>query len=569
MKKLLGLFLASAMLLSLNVPSFAAETHEITSSNYPAYIDNDNTGMEFTLYFTDGARDLPYIDADFFLEMLNVFLGNSSTGDTFTMEKEGPVLTITRTNSMISASGPVTIDFENDTIEFSDYNLFVQKPGSSTILDTVDLVNCNENGEPALLEKVDTGAFTRYGHALVFPLIDYGIDLITQDGLYLIPLQTISDLFLAPRNLGDFYFNGKAVIKSTNVQDCSDLYYAAPTGERSEALTKFGYGELCMMLDFFYGFKDTHNIESFDQLFHDVGFEESLKGSDVLEADLCINRLISDFLSDGHSGWHAYSYLAGKGDYKGTDAAKTKLFEHKTRQEDARAKFYPDSIPGYEEVGNTAYITFDHFVNLSPNGEDYYSVEDPAEFGDEDTIGLIIKAHAMINREDSPIENVVLDLSANTGGNDNAAVCVISWFLGDASLSQTDNMTGAMCTSVYKADINRDRQFDEKDTVSDKKLFCLISPCSFSCGNLVPCVFKESGKVTLLGRTSGGGSCSVLFSSSAWGTSFQISSNQRMSFLKNGSFYDVDRGAEPDYVLTSPESYYDRAALTDYINSLP
>ena len=76
-------------------------------------------------------------------------------------------------------------------------------------------------------------------------------------------------------------------------------------------------------------------------------------------------------------------------------------------------------------------------------------------------------------------------------------------------------------------------------------------------------------KVTLLGRTSGGGSCSVLFSSSAWGTSFQISSNQRMSFLKNGSFYDVDRGAEPDYVLTSPESYYDRAALTDYINSLP
>ena len=31
MKKLLGLFLASAMLLSLNVPSFAAETHEITS----------------------------------------------------------------------------------------------------------------------------------------------------------------------------------------------------------------------------------------------------------------------------------------------------------------------------------------------------------------------------------------------------------------------------------------------------------------------------------------------------------------------------------------------------------
>ena len=40
MKKLLGLFLASAMLLSLNVPSFAAETHEITSSNYPACVSD-------------------------------------------------------------------------------------------------------------------------------------------------------------------------------------------------------------------------------------------------------------------------------------------------------------------------------------------------------------------------------------------------------------------------------------------------------------------------------------------------------------------------------------------------
>ena len=35
------------------------------------------------------------------------------------------------------------------------------------------------------------------------------------------------------------------------------------------------------------------------------------------------------------------------------------------------------------------------------------------------------------------------------------------------------------------------------------------------------------------------------------------------------AFYDVDRGAEPDYVLTVPDSFYDRAALTDYLNSLP
>ncbi len=244
------------------------------------------------------------------------------------------------------------------------------------------------------------------------------------------------------------------------------------------------------------------------------------------------------------------------------------MFEHLERQQEARKKFYPDGVPGYEEIGNTAYITFDSFYHDSMNGADYYTVEDPQDFPDSDTIGLIIKAHEMINRENSPIENVVLDLSANTGGMDNAAVFVTSWFIGDASLSQTDNMTGATCTSTYRADVNRDRVFDEKDTIADKNLFCMISPCSFSCGNLVPCVFKDSGKVTLLGRTSGGGSCSVMSVSTAWGTSFQISSNQRMSFLKNGSFYDVDRGADPDYIISSPEKFYDRKALTEFINGI-
>ena len=116
--------------------------------------------------------------------------------------------------------------------------------------------------------------------------------------------------------------------------------------------------------------------------------------------------------------------------------------------------------------------------------------------------------------------------------------------------------------------MNRDGVFDEKDTVADKNLFCLTSPVCFSCGNLVPCAFKESGKVTLLGRTTGGGSCGVLYSSSAWGTSFQISANTRLSFLKNGAFYDIDRGADPDYLISRPEKYYDRAALTDFINGI-
>jgi hypothetical protein len=415
---------------------------------------------------------------------------------------------------------------------------------------------------------VDTDSYTRFGDELTFRLGDYGIDLVYQDGLYLVPLQTMSDILVPGTNWGNLFFNGQSVIITTNVNECADLYYAAPTGVRSEELTAFGYNELCMMLDYFYGFKDTHRIESFDKLLHDVTFEEILKDPDPEQADLAIYRLITDFLDDNHSKFLAFSYLTGPIEYKAYGKAGNKIFDHLDTYQNARAAFYPDGIPGYEEIGNTAYITFDHFACYAQSGEEYYGVENPLDFGDDDTIGLIIKAHAMINREDSPIENVVLDLSANIGGMDDAAVFVISWFLGEANISMVDNMTGAMCSSTYRADVNRDGVFDEKDTVADKNLFCLTSPVCFSCGNLVPAALKSSQKVTLLGRTSGGGSCVVQPASTAYGSVFQFSAAQRMSFLKNGSFYDIDQGVEPDYYITNIDNYYNRQALTDYINSL-
>ena len=572
MKKLLSILLILSMFASLGVTAFAAETHEITSAAFPLYFDSDDMGMDVTLYFLDGVTDLPYIEVNDWLSLMDNFFDGPGTDINYSIETDGPVVTYTRHNSDSEArdnSATMVIDFDKNSIDFMDYNVFCLRGNAATLLDTVTMNLLNEAGEPVLLEKVDTGSFTRYGDELIFPLSDYGIDLIMQDGLYLVPLQTMSDIVMPNTTMGSFFFNGQCVIVSADISACADLYYAAPTGDRSEALAEFGYNELCMMMDYFYGLKETHRIESFDRLFDDIGFKGPLTGPSAEQADKAIYRLTTDFLDDNHTDWHGFSYLAGPLDYSASGAARTKLFAYLERLNAAKAQFYPDGIPGYEEIGNTAYISFDTFMNLTRNGEDYYLVEDLQDFPAEDSIALIMRAHEQIYRENSPIENVVLDLSTNLGGSESAAVFTIAWFLGEAAISGTDNMTGAMGTTTYRADVNRDGVFDEKDTVADKNLFCLISPCSFSSGNLVPCVFKDSGMVTLLGRTSGGGACSILNVSTAWGTSFQISVNICASFLKNGAFYDVDRGAEPDYVLTVPDSFYDRAALTDYLNSLP
>ena len=91
------------------------------------------------------------------------------------------IVTFTRSSDDPEANdngATMTLDFDRDYIEFNDYNLFCKRGISSTILDMVTLNVVNEAGEPALLEKVDTGSFTRYGDALKLSLADYGIDLV-------------------------------------------------------------------------------------------------------------------------------------------------------------------------------------------------------------------------------------------------------------------------------------------------------------------------------------------------------------------------------------------------------
>ena len=182
---------------------------------------------------------------------------------------------------------------------------------------------------------------------------------------------------------------------------------------------------------------------------------------------------------------------------------------------------------------------------------------------------LIIYANSQIKREGSPIKNIVIDLSNNGGGNADAAIFVMSWFLGEADMALRDTFTGAQTNAIYLADVNLDGKYDEQDNVANGyRLYCLTTNSSFSCGNLVPAACRSSGKVTLIGQTTGGGSCVVLPCTTAAGALFQISGSKQISIIRNGSFYNTDAGVEPDFRLDKPESYYDRPALVEYLHNL-
>ena len=553
-----------------------AASHSIVERTYPFYIGKEASDMlnqEFPLYFIDGADDLPYVDVADWAELL-YFINTDLNGDPgydLGIEYNDGVVTLERESSYT-----LDFDFVNDKLVFLDYDAFMHNSDDSALIDLVTENGTDENGNAELIWRDRQASFDRYGDMMTVDLAAYGIHMIAQDDGYYVPLQTLNDFTLL-HSLISVVFNGQALFIANdeiffdyNGGDYSEvgyLYYEAPTGDRSDALAEYSYNELCLALDTFYGLKENHDIQNFPEFFWQIGYDEVLSGTDAVDADTALKSIIDYYFDDLHSVFNEYSYLSGiRPISSSTGIANRKIGAHIDDYRAARDKAYPNGWLQYEEVGNTAYITFDTFESYY-NGSAYYMAKDESEELD-DTVAQIIAAHALITRPDSPIENVVLDLSNNTGGAVDAAVVVLSWFLGDAPFSVKNMATGAMSTAVYRADINLDHQYDEKDTVSDKNLYCLISPVSFSCGNLVPAALKSSQKVTLIGRTTGGGSCVVQPMTTAYGTVFQISAARRMSFLKNGSFYDIDQGVDPDFYIDNIAHLYDRAALTDYINSL-
>jgi hypothetical protein len=323
-------------------------------------------------------------------------------------------------------------------------------------------------------------------------------------------------------------------------------------------------------LDHLYGLKKQHGISDFDTLFSPNGFKTDFLGTDPKKQDIAYEKLVYSVFSDFHSNFGSNSPFAGKNrrllarqgsSLMGvlTYLAKMAAFGEVGA---AQAAAFPEGCPIYQVVGDTAYVTFNSFEFAS---EDYYVNAPTAEAAD--TIGICAYAHQQIENN-SAIKNVVLDLSANTGGESRAALYTLAWFLGEAMVSVQSAATGAASTTVYRADLNFDHVFDEKDTLQGKNLYCLISPMSFSSGNLVPSFFKNSGKVTLLGQNSGGGACNIQPLATGTGTYLTISSQHIISRAFNGSFYDVDQGVAPDYPITKLSSYYDRASLTTTIDSL-
>lgn len=595
--------LMAAVLLCGILPALAEEN--VVEQTIPMYLNSIEDLDEIHLNFLNGQKDIPYVTAEEICRVLNLLWQGLNEDPEFevTLQNTGNYSILTRENQ-----ASAYIDYADGLLGFSQYDRFFAATNAANMLDMVSKGGMRKTPEGGLdevpVEDLDDEALNDYeyippelpdvdlilhesafessGSYTDIDLREYEIPTPTVDGTGYLPLQTFSDLFVSAMGAALCYNGEIVVVASPNLfsdsatlqlTELGELYYSVPKRMHSSELTDFTINELCLALDFHYSLKEEHGIESFREYFIRSGLTSEFLEPDPKSSSAALSKLCLTHFADGHSALSDVSPYTEYGEQLlDFSILSPDVFKKVVNMGDfysARKAAYPDVMPGYEEVGNTAYVTFDTFT--MDMEKDYYTAELAEEFDAEtaDTIELLAYAARQIGREDSPIENVVIDLSCNGGGYADVAMCVCSWALGMATVYVEDMANGAKASTVYSFDANLDHRYNtSEDSVNGRNLFCLISPVSFSCGNLVPASFRASGKVTLLGKASTGGACVVQTLSTADGALFCVSGRRRVNTSNNGIFYSVDSGVEPHYYLAKPSMFYDRQKLTEYINGL-
>ena len=434
----------------------------------------------------------------------------------------------------------------------------------------------------------------------------YGIDIRVDDSNVFFPLATIADLYT------DIYmhiadYNGQTVMVapkgSVELENGYPEFFITPILKetRTKDMATFAYNNLCFTLSNFFGYPGRTLLEKkglkekgLDQALKDYGqagemTRELLLSTNMYEYIAGTNTLGCLLEDGGHT--HANVDNISKINqstafYKEMEnVVKTKLEEFngycpeyapvKKNSDDyfilrskintIREEKIGKGVRYYKE-GNTAYCLFGVFDCDFKGWEKFYKGEGPKPtIKDYPNDWLVILLDALEQAEKDPeVKNFVLDLSTNGGGSEDLVMVITSLMCNKAVAYNENSLLGQQQKIYYEVDRNQDGKFDEKDAEVKYNLnfALLVSPCSFSCGNMLPALMKDFG-IPLIGQQTGGGSCCVLYNPSADGFGYRYSSHH--SRLINQKGKNIDQGVEPDLKLESLEDFFNFQKIAQFM----
>lgn len=530
-----------AMIMCMCLPAFAEETEsgtEYSEKTVKVLTDGKEAG-ELVLRFYDVTPNVPYLgmnEYSTYLKKMPLSMQEKEDG-TFVLEN--------------GIRAELIFDPDAVTITVPDWNAFFDMP--------LPLENQAIGWKDTATRfiRITDVEFDKEAAPVTLDFDEYGIQVYADESDIYLPVSTLSNI-MTDIATNHVLYNGENLYVQRMSLDGSSpegLYEtealkAQLQGEkRPEDVVKQCYADLCFNIDNFFGHPGKAPLDEtvaemgLDQALDSLGnkgkkLKAKLQSEDLSEYLSALYEVLMVYLGDGHTLFSGASAVITENAESvdtvfglpliGLDFTadlisspiymKQALHEIITLQ---RNEAWGNDT--YRESGNTAIIRLDSFMPDEAAWELYYEGE-----GDfpQDSLGIVLSGLKRAS-ENPDIENVILDLSCNSGGSPDVMMAILAVATGQTQLYGIHKLTGRNMTFTFEADTNFDGIYDEKDkeVKYDFNYGVLVTRHAFSCGNLFPIIAQEAGAV-LIGEPSSGGSCSVQVGTDAEGFTYMMSSAQ-------------------------------------------
>ena len=557
----------------------------ITSTTTATFYASADYTRNFAVYTVKNHDDVPYVEvANFynngvFLKQTNhetykVTQLDSATEHQFIYRNSLFDFTVNSQTDVIAiSSDPSHMAFEERPMESG---LELIATGSETKYCKVDTVNSRVLGS---------------GQNYSFDLSKYGLDIVEDANhkLY-VPLQAMNLIF--NDSIGyTMRYNGKDLYFSNFVDSGSSNYWSecAFGSTISSEYAEYNYGCLCLAIEDIYGLCGVRGVqnEGADALLSRLGYKTGLKSTNLDTYERNFIGFVGKWFFEGHSGAMLSDDMVSS-DYlcpanKNSSTNWHNIYVNALQSNDRYVQFYGtegSNIATYRansgyDVGvrfynDTAIIIFDEFVKAdgidSATKLSELNSHNYKYWHDYDTPLFFRKAFNEIDSHGG-INNVIIDLTNNGGGRNDALVFVEAYMTSDPVHTSMNRLTGMTYDVHYDVDINYDGVIDSNDTYQGTYNFYLMtSQLSFSCGNYLPTTAYVNGYATLIGQRSGGGTCCVGFLTTAVGDMLRSSSNHFLGYWSSGSFHNNESGIPVTKNITDAQNFYSNQYLYNLIH---
>lgn len=527
---------------------------------------------DIKIYFPKG-NDIAYISLEDGVSIASLMRASSYNNDEYkyTINQNNEVATI------VDEKGTKAVfDLTKQTVTIENFDSFVlgyEKEG-------IPLMTADFSSIKKSIKLVKEESSYTKGNEVTLNLNDYpSIKLEKSDNNHglLIPVAVFNDIFFSGAggfngiayNLNNLYIStGLVSLGNTELTPIGKHYYGSATTKKevSKEFAQYVYDETTFNLDHFYGLKGIRKISSFKSFIKEKGLEEDLLSGNIEKMEESYATLFYKCLEDGHTAYLAPSFYTDVDDFEVKDTSKSenqikKALENadmdKEREKNKLNK-------PFEIIGDTAFIFFDDFMELDENK--LYGNITSEDIASNNTL-LFAYAYKEIKKHPE-VKNVVVDLVTNNGGDATGLIYCLGTLIGKHYIDTMNPLTGSRSHITFQTDINLDGNIDDKDIPlsKDYKIYFLDSKFAYSCGNLFPVAAKYNNPdVTILGDTTGGGTCVVSSIYNGYGA-YVIKSGLMMLTKKTAEGYThIEDGVKADKPIEY-EKMFDRNYIVKTIS---